>query len=294
MALSDFVTKFLARKEAPLLGEKTTALSVLYSDRQFVITGLGDDISILGPIAKTGVWEPHIVNLMAKIVHPESVCLDIGANIGALTLVLADLAHKGVVHSFEPSSINSRFLAMNIRQNKIRNAHAHAIGMGSAPGRVEFTNLVGMEGCSFVSPVGQSVDNVVASAWGSNVERKSEVVTISTLDRWMAQQNVRQVDVLEIDVEGCELAVLDGGRNTVNQHRPKMIIELNRNTLGLYFAVEPRSLFDRLSENYAFIYLISEDLGEAPRRVASFDEIEPLLEAPNHWWVDLLCQPEPL
>ena len=59
-----------------------------------------------------------------------------------------------------------------------------------------------------------------------------------------------------------------------------MIIELNRNTLGLYFAVEPRSLFDRLSENYAFIYLISEDLGEAPRRVASFDEVEPLLEAP--------------
>ena len=43
----------------------------------------------------------------------------------------------------------------------------------------------------------------------------------------------------------------------------------DRNTLGLYFAVEPRSLFDRLSENYAFIYLISEDLGEAPRRVAS-------------------------
>jgi FkbM family methyltransferase len=234
------------------------------------------------------------MTLMAKIVRPTNVCLDIGANIGALTLVLADLAHKGVVHSFEPSSINSRFLAMNIRRNGMRNAHAHAIGMGSAPGRAKFTNLVGMGGCSFANPVGRPVDDVVALAWGNDVERKSEVVTISTLDRWMARQKLHRVDVIKVDVEGCELAVLDGGWNTVTRHRPKIIIELNRNTLCLYFGVEPRYLFDRLSENYAFIYLISEDLSEPPRRVLSFGEIEPLLEVPNHWWVDMLCQPEPL
>lgn len=294
MAFSDFFPKFLSRKEAPLPGEKTTTLNVPYSDRQFVITGLGDDVSVLGQIAKKGVWEPHIMNLMAKIVQPASVCLDIGANIGALTLVLADLAHKGVVHSFEPSSINSHFLVMNIRRNGMRNAHAHAIGIGSTPGRAKFTNLVGMEGCSFVNPVDQPIGDVVASAWGKDVERKSEMVTINTLDRWMARQKLRRVDVMKVDVEGCELAVLDGGWDTVTRHRPKMIIELNRNTLHLYFGAQPRHLFDRLSENYAFIYLISEELSEPPRRVLSFGEIEPLLKIPYHWWVDLLCQPEQL
>ena len=89
--------------------------------------------------------------------------------------------------------------------------------MGSAPGRVEFTNLVGMEGCSFVSSVGQSVDKVVASAWGSNVERKSEVVTISTLDRWMAQQKVRRVDVIKIDVEGSSWPFsMESGIRSIN------------------------------------------------------------------------------
>jgi hypothetical protein len=40
--------------------------------------------------------------------------------------------------------------------------------------------------------------------------------------------------------------------------------------------------------------MISEDLNEAPRRLTSFDEVEPFLDIPNHWWVDLLCQPEAL
>jgi len=256
---------------------------------------LGNDVSVLGHIVKTGgIWEPHIMNLMAKVVRSDSICLDIGANIGALTLILADLAHKGVVHSFEPSSINSRFLARNIRQNGLRNTYVHAIGLGSVPGRSEFTTLIGMEGCSFVNPVGQQVDQVVASAWGSGVEQKTESVTIETLDGWMAKQKPRRVDFVKMDVEGSELAVLDGGRETFSRHRPKMIIELNRNTLRLYFGVEPRALFDRLSEIYGYIYLISEDLDEAPRRIMSFDEIEPLLDIPNHWWVDLLCLPDPL
>jgi FkbM family methyltransferase len=215
---------------------------------------LASDISVLGQIAKTGgVWEPHVMNLMAKIVHPESVCFDIGANIGALTLVLADLARRGAVHSFEPSRINSRFLAMNIRQNGMRNAHSHAIGLGSARGRSRFTNLVGMEGCSFVDPVGRPVEQVIASAWKCSVERKTEIVTIDTLDRWIARQKLRRVDFVKMDVEGCELAVLDGGREMFSRDNPKLIIELNRNTLRLYFGVEPRSLFDRLSEIYTFI-----------------------------------------
>jgi FkbM family methyltransferase len=295
MPLGDLLAKLLARKEASLPGEQTTALNASYSDRHFTITGLSTDISVLGQIAKTnGVWEPHIMNVMARIVHPDHVCLDIGANIGALTLVLADLARKGVVHSFEPSSINSRFLALNIRRNGRRNAHAHAIGLGAAPGRALFTNLVGMEGCSFVNPPGQPVETIVASAWGSGIEQKSEEVTIDTLDNWMARTKLRRVDFVKMDVEGFELSVLDGGRDTFARHRPKMIIELNRNTLRLYFGIEPRALFDRLAEYYDFIYLIGEDVNQPPRRVASFGEIAPLLELPNHWWVDLLCQRETL
>jgi FkbM family methyltransferase len=294
MNLANIFAKLLARKDAALPDDQTATLGTPYSNRQFQITGRGGDISVLGQIAKTGgVWEPHIMNLMAKIIRPSNTCLDIGANIGALTLAMADLANEGVVHSFEPSSINHRFLAMNIRQNGLQNAHAHAIGLGRAAGHAEFTNIVGMEGCSFVNPPDQSVNAVVSAAWGENVMKKSEVVTIRTLDDWMDRQKLDQVDFVKMDVEGCELAVLDGGQETFARYRPKMIIELNRNTLQIYFGIEPHILFERLAEIYSHLYLISED--EAPpRRVTSFAEIEPLLDIPNHWWVDLLCQPGPL
>jgi FkbM family methyltransferase len=297
MALADLFGRFLSPRDprGSHPGETTTNLKSSYSERTFAVSGLATDVSVLGQIVKTGgVWEPHIMNLMSRLVQPHDVCLDIGANIGTLTMVLADLAQEGVVHSFEPSSINSSFLKKNIRQNSLKNAHVHAIGLGNMAGRAEFTNLVGLEGCSFVSPAGRQSEQVVESAWGSGVEQKSESVTIDTLDNWVAKHRIDRVDFVKMDVEGCELAVLEGGQTTFLRDRPKLIIELNRNTLSLYFGIEPKALYEMLSGIYPCIYIIDEALEAPPRRVTSFTDIEPLLDLPGHWWVDLLCTATPL
>lgn len=163
--------------------ENTTPLKVSYSTREFALTGLERNISVFDQVAKTGgLWEPHIMSLMARLVRPTDTCLDIGANIGALSLVLADLAPKGQVHSFELSSVNYCFLDLNLLQNRMANARAHAIGLGAEHGNASFSYLPGMEGCSLVDPRGRNADEVVAAAWGPGTERRSESVRIERLD----------------------------------------------------------------------------------------------------------------
>ena len=266
-------------------------LKVPYSDRSFTIVGSPNDHSVFNQIGiKGGLWEPQIVDVMASLIKPTDVCLDIGANLGAHTMVLADLASLGRVYAFEPSSINAGFLSENIRANDLANARCEQIGLGRQRGIQEFTNLIGLEGCSFVSPQ-ENVDDVLVKAWGQTLEKITEKVVIETLDNWISKNGIDRVDFVKMDAEGSELSVLEGGQTTFTRHRPKLMIEFNKNTLSLYYGLRPRDLFDRLSSLYNFTYIIHDEPGIQPTRVTSFDQIAPFLDIPNHWWVDLLCLP---
>ena len=259
-----------------------------------IIIGSPNDRSVFNQIGiNGGLWEPQIVGVLASLVKPTDVCLDIGANLGAHTMVLADLASRGRVYAFEPSSINAGFLSENIRANCLTNAQCEQIGLGSQRGVQEFTNLVGLEGCSFVSPL-DDVDDVLVRSWGQRLERTTEKVIIETLDSWVSKNGIDRVDFVKMDAEGSELSILEGGLTTFTSHRPKLIVELNKNALSLYYGIRPSDLFERLSSIYNFSYIIHDEPGLQPTRVTSFDQIAPLLDIPSHWWVDLLCLPQPL
>ncbi len=220
-------------------------LKVAYSDRSFIIVGSPNDHSVFNQIRiKGGLWEPQIVDLMASLIKPTDVCLDIGANLGTHTMVLADLASRGSVYAFEPSSINAGFLSENIRANCLANARCEQIGLGHQSRIQELTNLIGLEGCSFVSPQ-ENVDDVLMKAWGQTLERTTEKVVIETLDNWISKNRIDRVDFVKMDAEGSELGVLEGGQATFARHRPKLIIELNKNALSLYYDLRPSDLFDR-------------------------------------------------
>ncbi|PYI99490.1 MAG: hypothetical protein DME98_00475 [Verrucomicrobia bacterium] len=269
------------------------SLKASYNDRIFSIVGSPNDDSVFNRIAiENGNWEPQVMDVMASLVRPTDVCLDIGANLGAHTMVLADLASQGNVYAFEPSSLNARYLRENIETNKLHNARCVQIALGRAQEVKELTNIPGREGCSFVSPDGD-VEAVIERAWGDNLPTTTESVDVDTLDHWMAQNAISHVDFVKMDVEGSEPAVLEGGLATFERFHPKLIVEFNRNSLSFYYGERPSQFYERLSELYPFIYIIHDERGIRPTRVTSFKEIEPLLDLPNHWWVDLLCLTEP-
>lgn len=98
----------------------TTAekLSLRFEDRIYELTGSSEDRSVFGALqSQQGFWEPHVVSVLKDCIDPEFVCLDIGANIGAHSVVMADLACNGQVIAFEASRRNFEFLHHNLKNN---------------------------------------------------------------------------------------------------------------------------------------------------------------------------------
>ena len=55
-------------------------------------------------------------------------------------------------------------------------------------------------------------------------------IELTTLDDYCAQAGIERLDLLKIDVEGAELAVLRGGAKTIERYRPFIIVEVQEQT----------------------------------------------------------------
>ena len=60
---------------------------------------------------------------------PTDVCLDVGANIGVMSLLLARLCPDGEVYAFEPGATSCDYLRRNVRDNELGNVHVENLGL---------------------------------------------------------------------------------------------------------------------------------------------------------------------
>jgi hypothetical protein len=79
-----------------------------------------------------------------------------------------------------------------------------------------------------------------------------------SLDDFVLDSKLSRVDFVKMDVEGAELAVLTGARDTIRHFRPKLITEFNPACLIHYFEQDPKDLFELLCSFYPNIFLITE------------------------------------
>ncbi|MGB7601699.1 MAG: FkbM family methyltransferase [Candidatus Sulfotelmatobacter sp.] len=271
------------------LQTKTLQLTVPYGPRRFSLTGSAADESVLGAIEKAnGAWEPGVMSTIAHLVKPGDVCLDIGANIGVHALVMSDLVGEGHVYAFEPSSTNQSHLLQNIRDNAATNITPLNFGLSNLTESRTFHYLPRFPGCSFATreATGKGVQHMIERAWGIPLVSETETVQFTTLDEWVASNNIRRLDFIKMDVEGFERFVIEGGRTTLRKFGPRLITEFNKKSLTFYSSVSPESYYQALTRIYPYIYEIPE-AGEL-RRVDSFSSLRRLLEAPR-FWADLLC-----
>ena len=129
--------------------------------------------------------------------RPDPVVLDCGANIGMATLFFVWRYPDAEVHAFEPDPATFAFLERNIESNGLNNAHPHRVALSDAPGHVAFYRDASNPGHPMMSTVRTRMpgDEMVV-----------EAITLSSfLDREIPG---REVDLLKLDVEGAEGAVL--------------------------------------------------------------------------------------
>jgi FkbM family methyltransferase len=162
---------------------------------------------------------------MAFVMHflrPGELFVDVGANVGAFTVMAAGVAGARVV-AFEASPDTYEMLVRNIRLNgfldRVKTIHAAA---GRSEGTTQFS-------------VGLGTENYVATGAAAN---DSVSVRMTTLDKELAGN---PPDLLKVDVEGFETEVFAGASNTLRQPGLQAII-VERNNIGTRYGFDEEPL----------------------------------------------------
>lgn len=144
-------------------------------------------------------------------VEPGMVVFDVGANIGFYTTFLAGLVGPaGHVHAFEPDPVCFDILR---RRTACRpNVDVTQAAAGDRPGRMTlFCNRL------------NRADNRVYAHQG-NLPLESVDVPAITLDDYCEARGVDRIDAVKMDVQGAEVAVLAGFRQTLLRVRPRWMV----------------------------------------------------------------------
>ena len=142
--------------------------------------------------------------------------LDIGAHIGLVTLPMSRvLAPGGRVQAFEPARVNGEILRRHLELNGIDN--------------VDLTDaLVGAEDLESVrffeqdEATGMNSVVVIRDHEAYHETAHAQV----TLDRFLAERDLAP-EVVKIDVEGAEIAVLEGARESLEKHKPLIFLSVH-------------------------------------------------------------------
>jgi len=150
------------------------------------------------------VWrEQALIRAMVASLRPGDVFLDVGANIGVVSILVAGAVGPEVtVHALEPEPENYRALGKNIAANGMDRVTAHEVALGAASG----PSVLHVAGES-----GTGSHSLVTGDRSGSTPIPIEVIRgdafVSTLARTPA--------VIKIDVEGAELDVLRGLEGTL-------------------------------------------------------------------------------
>lgn len=160
-----------------------------------------------------GHFEDAENQFVQQFLKPGMVVLDIGAHHGYYTLLAAQkLGPAGRVFAFEPSPRERQTLTQHLRMNACANVHVEEVALGDSEGAAKFYIVKGREtGCN-------SLRRPEVRGYTYSTE-----VRVMRLDLYVLQHDLSTVDFVKMDVEGAELAVLQGATQFLAR-KPRPII----------------------------------------------------------------------
>lgn len=182
--------------------------------------------SLIEDIQGGQVYEPEVTGrLVREILRRDgSMYLDVGANLGLMTLnVLAEVPGVNVV-AFEPGPHQAQLLRKNVAANQLEDRVAVVQrALGSKPGTAQFVvhRDKHSSGDGFID-TGRAGRTVTID------------VPVGTLDGWWVDAECPRVDAIKIDTEGAELWVLQGSQKLLEKCRPVVIFELHPKNIRVY------------------------------------------------------------
>ncbi len=147
---------------------------------------------------------------LLALVRPGMTVLDVGANIGEVSMKLAQaVGPGGQVISFEPGKAMFQKFTKTLAMNGFPNVKPVNMGLGDQAGEFQLV---------LPCPTNRGGSRVAQSG--------GETIQVGTLDDFLVANKMAKVDLIKIDVEGFERKVLGGAKATLAKHHPVLFVEL--------------------------------------------------------------------
>jgi FkbM family methyltransferase len=155
--------------------------------------------------------------VMQALLGEGDTFVDAGANYGTFSLLASRLVgNEGHVIAIEPQPRLCKGISETVRLSQAGNVTVMELALGAAPGSA--TLLV---------PADDTGRSGIFPAFSGKGQHDAVSVEVVTLDSILSEQALGGRLLIKIDVEGSELRVLAGARQTITTQKPILMVELN-------------------------------------------------------------------
>lgn len=207
--------------------EDTDIRSIEINDRRVVMTTRADGIAMIvdpsdhrtAPVESLNFnsYEPCESSIIRSLAPHIDTMLDIGANIGWYSLLVATINPSSSIHAFEPIPATFKRLSNNCSLNKAPSIHCHNFGFSSETGSFPF----------YFYPEGSgnaSIRNLADREDAQVIDCELRTLVEFCVDLPVSSS----IDFIKCDVEGNELFVFQGSMSVLEKYKPVLLVELLR------------------------------------------------------------------
>jgi FkbM family methyltransferase len=176
------------------------------------------------------------------ITKSDPVILDVGANKGQSITRYKKLFQNPIIHSFEPNIDEVNILKQKYINDK--NLYLNNVAVGDKKGNLEFNINAGSGHSSFKNLIPNTTwikkRSKRLKVDDKNYTTKKVNAEIITLDDYVNEKNLTNIDILKIDTQGFEDKVLLGAKSLLKNNRIKLVqlelifSEIYENPLNIY------------------------------------------------------------
>jgi FkbM family methyltransferase len=171
-----------------------------------------------------------------KFILPTDTIIDGGANQGIFSLAFASLSQKIKIFSVEPFKYCHEILKKNLKINLFKNITIIPKVL---------SNKIASHQLDY------SKSNVSASIVRDFGGDKTLTIYSTTIDEIVSKYKLKKIDLIKLDIEGAELAALQGGSKSIKKFIPKIVLECNN--------YEYKKIYKFLKKFKYVSYLLTED-----------------------------------
>ena len=159
-------------------------------------------------------WEELELNLIVSNIESGQTFFDIGSSFGWFSINVASKIDKVKIYAFEPVSETFNMLLTNVRKNNLEDKIVvNKSAIANFCGEITITSDFHTGNYIFIQELDRDI--------------RTEKVNAITIDQYIQDNNISQLDFIKCDIEGAEFSMLQGAENSLKRFHPHMLLEIS-------------------------------------------------------------------